>query len=267
MDEKKLLLGRVKELSEKAYFNNYVTSTNFLSASELAMFYDITGAVGMTGKGTIFSGATYYIYGGREDADRNTICFLPEYLDAETFMATQKAEPDIIACIHITPVNARFADELNHRDYLGALMNLGIERDMTGDIMCDENEAYIYVMKEIAPIICKELIRIKHTSVKCEEVLPDECTLSNKFEEIQGSVASERLDVILAFVYNLSRSQASELINAEQVFIDGRTAYSGGYDLKQGSKVSVRGKGKFIYDGIKGNTRKGRLFVTARIYK
>jgi len=267
MDEKKLLLGRVKELSEKAYFNNYVTSTNFLSASELAMFFDVTGAVSMTGKGEAFSGATYCIYGGREDADRNTVCFLPTYLDAQTFLLMQETEPEIISCIHITPVNARFADELNHRDYLGALMNLGIERDMTGDIMCDENEAYIYVMKDIAPVICKELIRIKHTSVKCIEVMPNECTLQNHFEEIEGSVASERLDAILSFVYKLSRSQASELISAEQVFIDGRTAYSGGYDLKTGSKVSVRGKGKFIYDGIKGNTRKGRLYISVRIYK
>lgn len=267
MDDKKLLLGRVRELSEKAYFNNYVTNTNFLSASELAMFYEATGAMEQSGNSAAFNGATYYVYGGREDADRNVVCFLPTYLDAETFLLAQNESPEIISCIKITPVNAKFADDLNHRDYLGALMNLGIERDMTGDILCSENEAYIYVIKDIAPIICKELIRIKHTSVKCEEVLPSECNLQNQFDVIEGSVASERLDAILAFVYKLSRSAASELIAAEQVFIDGRSAYSGGYDLKVGAKVSVRGHGKFIYDGIKGNTRKGRLFVTVRIYK
>ncbi|MCR4901310.1 MAG: RNA-binding protein [Butyrivibrio sp.] len=267
MDEKKLLSGRIKELSEKAYFNNYVTSTNFLSASELAMFYDITKATGIYGKGEAFNGAGFCIYGGREDADRNVVCFLPTYLDGESFLLMQQNESDILSCIHITPVNSKFADELNHRDYLGALMNLGIERDMTGDIMCDENNAYIYVMKDIAPLICKELIRIKHTSVKCIQVQPSECTLQNNFEEIEGSVASERLDAILAFVYKLSRSEAQEYISNEQVYVNGRTAFSGGYDLKKGTKVSVRGKGKFIYDGIKGNTRKGRLFVTVRIYK
>ena len=113
-------------------------------------------------------------------------------------------------------------------------------------------------------MICKELIRIRHTSVKCEIVNATECDIRPDFEEVSGSVASERIDAILAFVYHLSRSEAQKLIEAESVFIDGRTAYSGGYDLKSGARVSVRGHGKFIYLGVDNTTRKGRLFVKVK---
>ena len=182
MDDKKLLLGRVRELSEKAYFNNYVTNTHFLSASELAMFYEATGAMGQSGNSAAFNGATYYVYGGREDADRNVVCFLPTYLDAETFLLAQNESPEIISCIKITPVNAKFADDLNHRDYLGALMNLGIERDMTGDILCSENEAYIYVIKDIAgrETACEERI----ANVYVDKTNPTKPTIDNSKNNI-----------------------------------------------------------------------------------
>ncbi len=267
MDDKELLAGRINELSTKAYMNSYVTHTNFLSQSELANFYEILRIKGISSNSRSINGSQYLIYGGKSDFDRAVVCFLPDYLDEEGFLLQEKENPEIISCIHVTPVNAKFADELNHRDYLGSLMNLGIERDLTGDIIATDKEAYIYVLKSIAELICKELVRIKHTTVKCEEINPKDCDVEPEFEEITGSVASERTDAILAFVYRLSRSDSQKLIEAEKVFIDGRTAVSGGYTLKTGSRVSVRGYGKFIYMGTEKETRKGRLFVRVKIYK
>ena len=261
MKETDYLAGRVRELANKAYQNEYITHTDFLSASELAGVYD-----GMIKEK---EPVHFCLYGGREEADRNVLVFLPSYLDAENFQLQEAAEPQVVACIRVLPVNARFADALNHRDYLGALMNMGIERDKIGDILTarEEAKAYIFVMKDMAGLVCNELIRIKHTSVKCEEVLPGECDIYPEFEELEGSVASERLDVILSFVYHLSRADAQHLIDAQEVYVDGRTAFSGGYDLKTGVKVSVRGYGKFIYEGQTGTSRKGRLFVQVKIYK
>jgi RNA-binding protein YlmH len=146
-------------------------------------------------------------------------------------------------------------------------MNLGIERDQIGDILAGDKEAYIFATPDIAQMMEKELIRIRHTSVRCSIVNAGDCNIEPKFEEISGSVASERIDAILAFVYHLSRSEAQKLIESESVFIDGRTAYSGGYDLKQGARVSVRGHGKFIYIGTTNTTRKGRLFISVKLFK
>ena len=266
MEEKSLtfLSGRIKDLAGRAFNNNFITHTDFLSMSELATFYQILASEGISSNVHEYCGAHYVVYGGFPDAERAMICFLPDYMDEEEFLAIENAEPGVLCCIHVTPVKEKFSDDLSHRDYLGALMNLGIERDQIGDIMTGEKEAYIFTTTDVADMVCHELIRIKHTSVKCEKVCGAQCDIRPRFEEVSGSVASERTDAILAFVYNLSRSEAQRLIEAEQVFIDGRTAYSGGYDLKVGARVSVRGHGKFIYDGPTGTTRKGRLFVKVR---
>ncbi len=263
---KDFLAGRVRDLATRAYMNNFVTHTDFLSVSEIAMFHQILSAEGVSSNVHEYCGAKYVIYGGFDEAERAMICFLPDYMDEETFLMMEKSESSVCSCVRIKPVNKKFADELNHRDYLGSLMNLGIERDQLGDILTGDDVAYVFATMDIAQMICNELIRIKHTSVKCEIVTSDECNIRPKFEEVTGSVASERIDAILAFVYHLSRSEAQKLIESESVFIDGRTAYSGGYDIKPGSRVSVRGHGKFIYDGQTGTTRKGRLFVKVRVF-
>ncbi|MBO4457936.1 MAG: RNA-binding protein [Butyrivibrio sp.] len=263
---KDFLAGRVKDLATRAYMNNFITHTDFLSVSELALFYRILAEEKVPANVREYCGARYVIYGGSKDAERAMVCFLPEYMDEESFLLSEKEEPTVLSCVRIKPVNAKFADDLNHRDYLGSVMNLGIERDQIGDIFVGDNEAYLYATCDIAEMICKELIRIRHTSVKCEEVKPSECSIEPKFEEIGGTVASERIDAILSFVYHLSRSEAQRLIEAESVFIDGRTAYSGGYDLKEGARVSVRGHGKFIYLGTENTTRKGRLFIKVKMF-
>ncbi len=268
MEEKSkdFLAGRVKDLATKAYMGSFVTNTDFLSVSEQAAFFQILAAEGVPSNVKEYCGAKYVLYGGFQDAERAMICFLPDYLDEESFFAQETAEGTVLSCVHVLPVNVRFSDDLTHRDYLGALMNLGIERDQIGDILTGEKEAYFFVTNKMAQLLCKELVRIRHTSVKCEIVNPSECTIRPAFEEIKGSVASERIDAIVAFVYHLSRAEAQKLIESESVFIDGRTTYSGGYDLKVGARVSVRGHGKFIYDGPSGTTRKGRLFVSVRVF-
>jgi RNA-binding protein YlmH len=261
------LAGRVKDLALRAYQNNYITNTEFLSLSELNEFFRILSSEGVPAQSRSYQGARFVIYGGYEDAERAMVCFLPEYMDEESFLLAENAEPSVLSCVHVEPVNSRFADDLTHRDYLGALMNMGIERDQIGDILTGDQEGYVFATPQVADLMVKELIRIRHTSVKCTVVCPSECDIRPSFSEESGSVASERIDAVIAFVYHLSRSEAQKLIESESVFIDGRTAYSGGYDLKSGSRVSVRGHGKFIYDGPQGTTRKGRLFVKVRVFQ
>ena len=219
MEEKSrdYLAGRLRDLAGKAYQNSFLTHTDFLSISELSCVFQIFASEGIPTKVHEYCGSRYVIYGGFEDAERAMVCFLPDYLDEESFLAAENAEPSALKCIHVTPVNNKFSDDLNHRDYLGALMNLGIERDQIGDILTGEKEAYIFATPEIGELICKELIRIRHTSVKCTFVNPSECDISPAFKEIDGSVASERTDAIIAFVYHLSRSEAQKLIESESV--------------------------------------------------
>jgi RNA-binding protein YlmH len=320
MNEKETLTKRVNELAQRAYQNGYVTHTQFLMAAEQTDFLETAGVPRASSRELhgSYHGTEWVLYGGWEEAERKTLCFLPDYLDAESFLMGEQSEPQVVACMEVKAVNRRFAEELTHRDYLGALMNLGIERDRIGDILVagreqtnaaaipdgqtdgtdmrngqrdvvdiqkskSENKnsgdregtrgsqndamAYLFVMKENAELIASELIRIRHTSVTCREVPAAACTIRPEYEEREGSVSSERLDAILAMVYHLSRGKAQELVEAEQVFVDGRTAYSGGYDLKPGSRVSVRGHGKFQYLGTGTQTKKGRYYAKVKIWK
>ena len=266
MDENNLLAGRIRDLSIKTYQNDYLTHTDFLSASDLALFYEILRKQGISGNTRTVNGVPFVVYGGRQDADRNVVCFLPSYQSEADFLRFEPETGSVIQLVHVLPRNRKFADVLTHRDYLGALMNLGIVRDKIGDILVGEEEAYIFVLNEIAELVSKELLQVKHTTVQCEIVNPVACTLEPKFEEVTGSVASERLDAVLAMVYHLSRTKAQELISAEQVFVGGQTMLSAGYLLKPGDRVSVRGHGKFIYTGAGPLTRKGRVFAKVRVY-
>ena len=265
-DSDRILLGHIKDLAGRAYDNNFITHTNFLSASELAQIDFICKKDGLyTGEKEIL-GSKYCLYGGVGDPDRMMMVFLPAYVTSEEFLRREADEGDIARCIRIAPVNARFADELTHRDFLGSLMNLQVERDRIGDIRTDHTKAFVMVTGDVSELICSELVRIKHTTVSCMQVPASQCDILPSFKEISAAVASERLDVILAYVCKLSRNEASRIIEEGAVSIDGHMAVSGGYDLKPGARVSVRGHGKFIYDGVISVTRKNRLLIAVRIY-
>ena len=269
MTDTDFLESRIKELSNKTFQNEYTTHTDFLSVSEQALLHDAMRKLGVPDQSNRIGGAEYLLWGGYEDSERRVCAFLPSYMDADSFILQETDAPEVVSCLHISPVQVRFADDLSHRDYLGALMNLGIDRGQIGDILIDRSDssAYCFVLKTMAEYICRELCRVKHTTVLAAEVPPGKCAVRPEFEEREGSVASERLDAVLAFVFRLARGKAQELIDREAVIVDGRTAHSGGSSLKAGSRVSVRGFGKFIYTGVVTSTKKGRLFVRVNIYR
>ena len=268
-NDNSILIGHIKDLAGRAYQNDYTTHTNFLGLSELAAIFDEIGKLGESVSYGIYNGVKFTLYGGYEDCERKVMCFLPSYLDADTFAKGEDENGSIVACIKVTPINAKFADKLTHRDFLGSLMNLGIERDIIGDILVSEDEqcAYLFVLKDMEALILKELIRIKHTSVKCTPVPNKDCNITPSFDEVSGSVASKRLDAVLSFVYHISRNEAQELVSRQLVYIDGKTAYSAGYDLRDNARVSVRGHGKFKFLRQIGSTRKGRLMIKVAVYK
>ena len=269
MSESGYLESRIRELADRAYNNEYLTNTEFLSVSEQASFYDALRKLGIPADSDRAFGVRFTLQGGYDDAERRAAFFLPSWLDMETFIKNEQTVPEVLTCLHLRPLQTKFSDSLTHRDYLGALMSLGIERDRTGDILIDheDHSAYIFIFKNVAELVCRELIRVRRTSVSAEEIPPAQCTVRPAFEIREGSVASERLDAVLAFVLRLARNKAQELIAREDVFVDGRTARSGGAVLREGARVSVKGHGKFIYEGVLTSTKKGRNFVRVRVFK
>ena len=256
MDEKELIRARLTELDRLAYERNILKTSGFLSYAEQQAYHQLQ-------KAGSFLTPTHFLGGGYEESERAAAFFLPDYMDKA------EAEGAKIAVLKAEVPGEKYAEELTHRDYLGALMNLGIDRGQIGDILIDrtDSSACCFVLKTMTGYICRELCRVKHTTVLAAEIPPGKCTVRPEFEEREGSVASERLDAVLALVFRLARGKAQELIDREAVIVDGSTAHSGGFPLKAGSRVSVRGFGKFIYAGVVTSTKKGRLLVHVKVFK
>ncbi len=241
-------MNRLKDLSQKADRSGRYTFTGFLNEEEQSQLLSIKKEL-----------IPFVLFGGTKGCQRIMARFGdPEALGYE--------ENFPIDCLLAKPVLKKFADELTHRDFLGALMNLGIERSRTGDIVLRENTAYLFVHASLASYICENLTKVKHTVISCAPApsLP-EGELFRLAEET-FIVSSLRLDCIIAGLYKLSRNACCALFQDKKIFINGRLCENNSYMPKPNDTVSVRGFGRFIFCQETGSTKKGRLCVKVQRY-
>lgn len=251
MSETALLTQRFSELANRSYNNNQYTFTNFLSMQELSDFYGMERELS-------FAGIT--VSGGCELAQRVMIRF-----GSEENLGYVEEFP--ITAILIKPLSSKFSDDLNHRDFLGALMNLGIKRETLGDIFVKNNEACLFCIDSMAEYITENLTRIKHTSVVARVVSDVGNITEPVFENKLVQVNFERIDAVVAKVYNLSRGDSLELFPKNLVFLNGRLCTENAKQLKPGDIISVRGYGKFIFESLSGVSKKGKINCNIKIYK
>ena len=252
MEKEDLLLQkRFAELARRSYSQNMFTFTDFLSLPELDLFYQKEPQLR-------YAGVT--VFGGAQGTDRKMIRFgNTEELGYE--------ERFPIVCIAMEPLLEKFGENLSHRDYLGALMNLGIERENLGDIFIKGKTGYVFCLERIADFIMDNLSQVRHTHVKLRILEKEEEFIQKEIEEMVVVAASERIDGVIAKVYNLSRSQSIEHFRAKKIYINSRLCENNSYQLKQDDIVSVRGYGKFVYKGVTYQTKKGKFSVKVGIYK
>ena len=175
------------------------------------------------------------------------------------------AEPPI-SVVAVTPKSMKYAEELSHRDYLGAIMNLGIDRSLTGDILVKGKRAWFFCLSSAAEMLASSLTQVRKTAVTAEVCGTDIPEVQPEYAPLRLNVISERLDAITAAFTGLSRGQAEKLFGAEKVFVNGRVITDKSTRLKEGDILSVRGFGKAVYDGIEYETKKSRLWVSLRKY-
>jgi len=249
---------RLLESAQLAYQKEIVVYTDFLGLAEQNLFYTSLKE---------FPAVNYSCYGGTVGAERYCISFDGrEAVNSIKQCAADEFYLFPIVCIGITPSSLKYGETLTHRDYLGALLHLGITRAKIGDIYIKEKQAYVFCTESIAEFICKELCTVKHTLVHCEICSPSEEELKPEFKEITSTVASLRLDAFLSVAFNSSRSSLTAYIDGGKTFINGRLATKGSLQLEEGDIVSVRGKGRFIVSEVKNFTKKGRIVVTINKY-
>ena len=250
MDEQELCKKRLLDLSRQAEIKDIVTFSSFLNLNELNIYHSL---------GRNLSTKTES-FGGYDGAERQMIAFIPDALCYEWDYP--------IRCIKITPKYPKFAEKLTHRDVLGALMNLGIERSTLGDILCLNDAYFVFCDDTIFSFIMNNLGKIRHTLVDLSEEMEYRQLSSNiQLEEQFDMIASNRIDCIIAKAYHLSRSEAARYLIEEKVFINGKNITNCNASCNTGEIISVRGKGRFIFQDTNTINKKGKLRVRFLIYK
>jgi RNA-binding protein YlmH len=247
--EELMLQKRLVELSKISYQREIVTYSDFLNLNELNILHT-------TPKNLFYS--QFETFGGYEFGERQMVAFLPDALCYE------KNYP--ISIIKIEPLQRKFAEKLSHRDYLGSILNLGIDRSKMGDIIVEEDYAIIFVHKSLEAFMLEEVTRIKHTQVLLTVINEINEEYQPKFKEIKGTVSSLRLDSLLSLAFSSSRSKLVEYIENGRVFVNGKLVTSNGYQIKKSDIVSVRGLGRFRFNECLSQTKKGREFVSLDLY-
>ncbi|MCR5099643.1 MAG: hypothetical protein K6B14_11960 [Lachnospiraceae bacterium] len=220
----------------------------------LFQFTDFHSQQGVVLAETVGAAGAVSAWGGFDDAERKMVRFGdPDDIGYE--------EDFPITVIRIEPKVQKYADKLTHRDFLGTLMNLGIERSVLGDIIVYENTGYLMACSRISAFLMDNISQVRHTAVKLSilDSLPEEARPRVKHMDV--NVSSLRLDGMIAHVFHLSRGESKALFSSEKVYIKGMPAKNAAVEPDDGDIISVHGHGKFRFCGVLHETKRGHYVV------
>ena len=256
MEKEQLFEKRMIELSKNAYYRGILTFSDFLDLNELHKLHSLPLKQ---------YGVKVETFGGHAFAERQMAAFIPDALSLRDIKDSDIFQSEI-SVLHISPLNKKYSEALSHRDYLGSILNLGIERGMIGDILITDSEAIVFVKMQMQEFLTENITRIRHTSVLATIDELTDFHYSPRYEEIKGTVASVRLDSLLSVAFSSSRSKLSGLIEGGKVFVNGRLITSNAYQVKEHDIISVRGMGKFEFIETLAFTKKKRIYVLIHKY-
>lgn len=260
-DAWELLLSRLEDATDRCRRGS-VATLSYLTPQEKRRIFGELGRRGMQDAA--------YFWGGYEEAERTCLFLLPDYLvqmregisDGEMPVLLGEVLAERVSAVKIRGSGYR---SLNHRDYLGSVLGLGLERDAIGDIAVQsEHEAVLFCSLRIAQFLCENLGKVASDSVRCEPYAVDATfTDGRRYRPISDTVASARLDCVVAALANLSREETKELIQSGLVELEYEVETRTDLTLTPPATLSVRGYGRFIVRAFDGETKKGRLRLRA----
>lgn len=238
-DEEEMFFKRIHSLKDAAINNYKVSTLNFLDLRKQEIIKYIIG-----------NDCYLYFDGGYNDAEYKKCVISPFELDEPDFKITKLK----------LNYNKKYL-ELNHRKVLAVLMELGIKREVFGDILFNnDNDVFIMVSSENKDFIINNLRLISHQSV---EVVEYDGELSNvlTLQKEKIFISSMRLDAIIAGVYNIARSISQDFIKAGNVKINQALIQNNNHECKPNDIVSVRGKGRFKIIEMLGKSKSERIVL------
>lgn len=250
MTKDELITAKIEDKIAQCRDGFYVTSTGFLDTHEQAL----AKAASMRA-----AGVRIFMYGGYDEAERRMMVCVPRDLP----LSDEEATEGLMRIIRVKlPAISR---ELSHRDYLGSILGLGIERRLTGDILVRSDGADIFIVPGIEGFLLEELHRIGNVEVKVSSAGVEDAVIPEvRADYIKDSVSSLRLDSIVSSAFRLSRAKAAEAIRKGIVSVDHIECLKPDRIVDEGSSIVLKGKGKAVLEEIGGESKKGRLRIVIK---
>ena len=247
--EDRMVLAKLWDKINAGIRKNIPANTCFLSPRELEMARFLFGEP-----------EGLYAFGGYGDAERKMLVYLPEYLEEASLME----EDSPVVCLRAAFYQG---DTLNHRDFLGALMGAGIGRETVGDICVGKEHCDFFVTQEMAPYILRSFTSAGRSKVHLTQISLAEADIPEpEVKEIKDTMASLRLDSVIASGFRIGRSLAAQYVNTGKAAIDGLPCEKPDKQVSEGMKISVRGLGKIKLHAVNGRTKKDRISVVIHRY-
>ena len=256
-EEDKLLVSKVLDKLEFVQKKNSIETTDFLDMHQKTVAEKVLKSQKIT---------NYICYGGYSNAERVMIIIYPEKLE-DVFHNNQYDFNNIVRVIRVILPN-EMKGKYSHRDYLGAVIKVGLKREKVGDIIVNLDGADLIVSKDISKYIVdsfKELTRFSKSDIYEESIEKLNIT-EPKTEVLNIIIPSMRMDSIVSELIRTSRSKALEIINAERVFVNSEVITKNSKMLKENDMITVRGKGRFKIIKILNSTKKGNLVLEVEKY-
>ena len=248
--EDRLLLAKVLDRARQASDRNIPAATDFLSPQQQMQTCDLLRLAGIPETGWVR-------LGGYEGAERKVFLFLPDWMEPEL------AESPI----RLLRAVFRPEEKLNHRDFLGSLMGMGIVREKLGDILVGPDSADLVVLDTVADFLLQSWPSAGRAKLTVKEIDSAHIHIPQvQCQEVRDTVSSLRLDAVVSTGFRMARGKAADLIASGRVQVNWRECTKPDKLLAAGDTVSARGFGKFELTEVGGVTKKGRTAIVLKRY-
>lgn len=241
MKEDKILLANIEDKIVQCTHRSMLTYSNFLDMRQQSM---------VENKCKSTKGLNYQFLGGYPDAERKIVAFFPDY----------PVEESPLSAIRVTVKTG--GKKLAHGDYLGSLTGLGVKREVLGDLLVRDDGCDIILLNEVVDFFLYNYGKAGRANLNVEQIgLEDLLVPQGRFEEKQDTVASLRLDNVVASAFATSRSNAASCIQQGLVYINGIQSEKVDKLVCEGDKLVLRGKGKIRLKAVGRTTRKNKIVI------
>ncbi len=251
-NDEKVEIAKIYDKYLLAFKNYEITYSDFLNPALLVKVYNIF---------KYDNDVDIKIQGGFKTSERNIVVFINKNL--------YEMDYNLPLSFCKISYNKKYSKILQHKDFLGAIIGIGIKREKLGDINLFDEYAIVTVYKDITSYITNNLEYVGKTKVCIAEVTLDDCENIMQQKEKKEkviTVSSLRIDTVISTIFNLSRSNASKIINSEKVFLNWSVCSTVSKEIAEGDIVTVRGYGRVQISNSKGRSKKGKEILNIILY-